>query len=325
MSSLPAKRQRTENETITHSETIWYPDGSVVLQAQSTQFRVHWSILSQNSSFFRDMQGLPQPPDQPSVDDCPVIELPDDAADVENLLKALYNLKFLFQPSLPLPVVSSLIRLGRKYDFKDVLDSAVERVTFEHPTTLEEYDSRWPLQYTPTRIDAYSAFPFDMLELARENDIISALPVAYLRAISSGLDALLDGLPSSDEAVTSLAPIDLRRCIRGREHLIKAQFLPGNTWGWVKMGLGSWDYEDECTQDRDKCTSVRNSIFVAVRLKDHTILRPLNKWPRGGPKELCNACRLRVNELTMAGRKKIWDNLPSFFNLPPWEELKNDL
>ncbi|KAJ7287177.1 hypothetical protein C8J57DRAFT_995026, partial [Mycena rebaudengoi] len=68
---------------------IWHTDGSVVLQAQNTQFRVHWSVLSLNSSFFREMQGLPQPPDQPSIDGCIIIQLSDSVEDVEHLLKAL--------------------------------------------------------------------------------------------------------------------------------------------------------------------------------------------------------------------------------------------
>jgi hypothetical protein len=37
------------------------------------------------------MQELPQPPDQPSVDGCPIVELQDTTVDVEHLLNALYN------------------------------------------------------------------------------------------------------------------------------------------------------------------------------------------------------------------------------------------
>jgi capsid portal protein len=89
--SPPAKRQRTdEDEPITRSD-IWYEDGSVVLQARNTQFRVHWGVLAQHSSFFRDMQKLPQPPDQPNADGCPIVELQDEVADVEHLLRALYS------------------------------------------------------------------------------------------------------------------------------------------------------------------------------------------------------------------------------------------
>jgi hypothetical protein len=104
----------------------------------------------------------------------------------------LHRRKFLHQRMLPLPVVSALIRLGRKYDFRDVLEVAVERITFENPATLKEYDARrnWEAKkapYTPTRIDPYRAIEFDILTLARENDILSALPAAYYRALNCGL------------------------------------------------------------------------------------------------------------------------------------------
>ncbi|KAJ6631590.1 hypothetical protein B0H10DRAFT_1772398 [Mycena sp. CBHHK59/15] len=87
----PAKHQHTENTSITCSE-IWCNDGSVILQAHFTQFHIHWSVLSLHSSFFREMQSLPQPPDQPSVEGCPIIKLSDSEADLTHLLEALYNL-----------------------------------------------------------------------------------------------------------------------------------------------------------------------------------------------------------------------------------------
>jgi hypothetical protein len=90
MSSPAAKRPRTENAPIMRSD-IWYKDGSVILQADGIQFRVHWGVLSEHSSFFRDLENLPQPPEQPSVDGCPVVELLDSVVDVKYLLKALYT------------------------------------------------------------------------------------------------------------------------------------------------------------------------------------------------------------------------------------------
>jgi hypothetical protein len=39
----------------------------------------------------------------------------------------------------------------------------------------------------------------------------------------------------------------------------------------------------------------------------------------------CAACAQHMEEYVAAGRRKIWDELPGFFDLPPWSELKNDL
>ncbi|KAJ7019314.1 hypothetical protein C8F04DRAFT_975832 [Mycena alexandri] len=132
--SSSAKRRRTEDAPITRSE-IWYQDGSVVLQARDTQFRVHFGVLASQSTFFREMQGLPQPPDQPTVECCQVVEMQDDVFDVKHLLTAIYDPTFLAQTAIPLPYIASLIRLGRKYEFRKLLDSAMERLTFKNPTT----------------------------------------------------------------------------------------------------------------------------------------------------------------------------------------------
>jgi hypothetical protein len=84
-----------------------------------------------------------------------------------------------------LSCIAALIRLGRKYDFRNILHSAVERLTFENPSTLDAYDVRMAFDgknYISTRIVGYPGVLYDMLTVARENNILSALPCAYYRA-----------------------------------------------------------------------------------------------------------------------------------------------
>jgi hypothetical protein len=90
----PVKRQRKEESEsepsiITRSE-IWHDDGSVILQAESTQFRLHWGVLSLHSPTFVERM-RPQRTNQPTIEGCPVIELYDSSTDVKHLLNALYN------------------------------------------------------------------------------------------------------------------------------------------------------------------------------------------------------------------------------------------
>jgi hypothetical protein len=40
---------------------LWFDDGSIILQVETTQFRVHRTVLSTNSGIFRDMLSVPQP------------------------------------------------------------------------------------------------------------------------------------------------------------------------------------------------------------------------------------------------------------------------
>ncbi|KAJ6593481.1 hypothetical protein B0H19DRAFT_1090540 [Mycena capillaripes] len=321
MSSRPTKRQRTESR-ITRSEICWHSDGSIVLQADTTQFRVHWSVLSLHSSYFREMQGKPQPPDQPSVDGCPIVELQDAAVDVEHLLKAIYDPTFLAQTAVPLSAIAALIRLGRKYDFRNLFDLAVGRLTFENPTTLAEYDGLMPAdgKYETTRILHYHGVLYDMVTVARENSILSALPCAYYRALyyhnRSSVTHLLDGISRGDGTSSSLAPIDQRRCLVGCEKLIRAQTQEGYTLGWLR----SWD-ADGCI-DPVGCTKWRASMlrkyFDMLTVWAFT---PFNRI--GSP--LCEPCNKHLKASVVGGRKKVWEELPSFFELPSWSELKNSL
>ncbi|KAJ6593501.1 hypothetical protein B0H19DRAFT_1090601 [Mycena capillaripes] len=267
------------------------------------------------------MQGLPQPPDQPNVDGCLIVELPDDAIDVEYLLRALYSSKFLHQPALSIGVISALIRLGRKYEFRDILDSAVERITLENPTTLEDYANLYrdaDGKYIMTRIVPDPGVPFDLVNLARENNIVSALPALYYRAACGGLEALLDSVSRNDGTFASLAPVDLRRCILGREKIVNAQFEPDYTWGWLQSEVS----DNDCFSPQ-KCTQARDS-----RLRKYTLtvgIRALAKFDPGAYKDMCRGCKQSVRELAIAGRKKLWDDLPGFFDLPSWAELSNDV
>jgi hypothetical protein len=226
MSSPPPPAERQSERQVTRSG-IWYPDGSVVLQACNTQFRVHWSVLSLHSSFFHGMLGLPPPPETPTVDGCPVVELSlDSEEDVENLLRALYDpsvpcsavsaidhvllLKsvfrlFFLQKALPFPIIASHLRLSRKYEFRGVLETIVERLTHENPTTLDGYDAlKTGNTYSPTRIVNYRGLIYDTITLAGENNILTVLPCAYYRALVGSSPVRLDRVSKYSTPTTQL-------------------------------------------------------------------------------------------------------------------------
>ncbi|KAJ6589870.1 hypothetical protein DFH09DRAFT_1026995 [Mycena vulgaris] len=322
MSSPPAKRQRAEDApiTVTRSE-IWHNDGSVVLQAENTQFRVHWSVLSLHSPFFRDMQGLPQPPDQPSIDGCPVIELPDGVQDVEHLLKALYNPALFNQTALPFPYIASFVRLGRKYDFKDLFDIGVERLAYENPSSLEAYDALTAnckdKQYSTTRILYQRGLCLDTLTLACENKLFALLPCAYFRASKYPLLTIFNGISRADGTTAALSATDQRICALGRDKILQTQCAPGNTFGW----LASWtpSADADCL-DPVKCTKWRDQL-LSVLLVTSTVWAFATNLQKNG----CAVCEQRVDEGMMEGRANMWASLPAIFNLPPWNELKNEL
>ncbi|KAF8216732.1 hypothetical protein K438DRAFT_2007521 [Mycena galopus ATCC 62051] len=315
--SARTKRQRTEDAP-TRSD-LWISDGNVVLQAANMQFRVHWGVLGLHSSVFREMQeareGAPQPAKQPSVDGCSIVELPDNAIDVESLLKALYLPTFISQKTLPLPVIGGLIRLGRKYAIKEIFDSALARLRSEYPTALEAYD-KMPDGFESIELDP--ALEFDTIILADENNISTILPCAYYCALTVlSLTELFNGLKRRDGTVAHLPSRDLRRCVVGRENLLTKQFQQGFTFGWALK----WQFDD-CV-DPAKCRRSRET-FMAKTLDSATVkVFPLASTV-GDLCKLCAPCTKHAQQAIVAGRLKMWQELPKIFDLPPWNRLDND-
>lgn len=71
---------------------IWLEDGNIIIQAETTQFKVYRGVLSMHSSVFKGMLSTPQPSSEAegTVEGCPVIYASDSAVDVAIILRALF-------------------------------------------------------------------------------------------------------------------------------------------------------------------------------------------------------------------------------------------
>ena len=76
-------------------QSLWFNDGNVVLQAGASKFKVLQSILCRESSVFNDVFALPQPPSSGMAthEGCPLVQLPDDAEEVELFLATIFDAK----------------------------------------------------------------------------------------------------------------------------------------------------------------------------------------------------------------------------------------
>lgn len=81
-------------EEYLRQEDLYYADGSVVLLAahagKTHAFRVHKSVLGSHSRVFADMFALPSTVENETYDGVDSVQMPDDAKDLEDLLRALY-------------------------------------------------------------------------------------------------------------------------------------------------------------------------------------------------------------------------------------------
>ncbi|KAJ7649978.1 hypothetical protein FB45DRAFT_6491 [Roridomyces roridus] len=332
MDGPPVKRQRTDDVEIVRSSEIWHSDGSVVLQAGCTQFRVHWGVLSLHSSVFRDLQGLPQPVNEPKIEGCPVIELSDSSEDVETILNALYDPSvsgdrstgtdhcprlFFAQENLPLSIIASHIRLGRKYELKKILPAVTERLTNDYPFTLEGYDkltSSAPAYYS---YEGYQGSHIDVLTLTRENNLLQLLPCVYYRILLAFTQTeLFDGVQRPDGTHVTLSPGDVPFAFWRAPSCCQAN--------WKSRLGGCAPTAPSCAKTVMLASKSRTQFSQELLLEGKIAAFPSISWVLKRS-QVCNACKEDARVEIPKGRRKMWDLLPSFFGLPAWAELKNDL
>jgi hypothetical protein len=135
---------------------------------------------------------------------------------------------------------------------------------------------------------------------------------------------IFDGVPRPDGTTASLSPSDQRTCILTRQKLIRAQFEQGNTFGF--LGVREPILFTGCEEPAG-CTSIQSSWFYLLAFDAATNgVHALDSdvYNLTVFRAFCSNCARRASEATVNGRKNMWNSLPSFFDLPPWKDLKND-
>lgn len=314
----PTKRRKTSNEEDANGvispiqSDIWFDDGSVILQAESTQFRVHRTMLARHSSVFRDIFHGPQPHDESLIEGCPIIPLSDSAEDIRLALIALYDGGgYHSRRALRFPVVAAMLRIGKKYKLNHLHDEAITRLQSEFPSTLENWEVMSP-EYT--HIVLQKGILFDIVNLATECGVWSIFPAAYYLCVQD-LDPLLSGEQRDDGTVARLPFSIQKACILGREKILIAQ--AEHTLGW----LDDEEISDRC-ENPMACARACLEISRCIWKPMPDVSRGLEKWSDVKTDGLCRSCREDAKEIHQDGRQKMWEMLPSFFDLPDWEELK---
>ncbi|KII85914.1 hypothetical protein PLICRDRAFT_144628 [Plicaturopsis crispa FD-325 SS-3] len=226
-------------------EDLWFLDGSVILRAEDTLFKVHMSQLARHSSFFRDLFSLPQPLPESSgptevkscetSEGCPIVYLHDAAEDVANLLTALYDgPSFGDNGEDDFRIVSGILRLSSKYLVDNLRAKALAHISIAWPDTLKGWDTREDVARvhdvsgcTPHRYPS----PIDVINLAHEVNAPSLLPAAFYDLSRYTFSQILEShLPSSPTSASfpsstpspppsmgALSPPDFAKVALGKE------------------------------------------------------------------------------------------------------------
>ncbi|KAJ7185868.1 hypothetical protein C8R46DRAFT_1061938 [Mycena filopes] len=284
---LPA----TADGTVTRSK-IWMPYGDIILQAETTQFRVSRDILAAQSPVFRDMFGVPQPQNEPTIEGCPIVHVSDTAQDWELLLEVLYH-PFVPRDWQPYPVIASMLRLGKKYDMQEPKEAALQRIRAEFPNTLAEYDSNSEV------VDwEYGS----LLNLLHECGVQSSIPTVSMACL----------------AYHSFTETP---CALGLDKILDFQ---RQSLSWL---YGNHIIPHKSCKSRKTCPKAQKSISDLINGREkhpYHVSYTIDWWEEDKwDDQLCDVCEAAAKEAYEASRRKGWEMLPSFFGLGTWEDLKD--
>lgn len=146
------------------------------------------------------------------------------------------------------------------------------------------------------------------IRLAQENNILEALPYAYYCVSRFPHKRLLKDRPGD------ISWKDKTICLVGRERL---------TWAQMSMSysfLLVFQRSPKCQSVL--CAHARGPHAEWHLLENYRSPHPLREYDRWESLNVCDDCVAYCQARHLAGRKDVWKHLPTLFELPTWEELR---
>ncbi|KAF7297757.1 BTB domain-containing protein [Mycena kentingensis (nom. inval.)] len=324
-SQRPSKRFRRDADglqDITRSSDHWFDDGSIILQAESTQFRVGKSVLSVHSTVLRDLfsVAIPADPGWPHVEGCPVFCLHGDSAkDWKHLLDVIYPKECFTEEKPTFDSVAAILRLSKKYDLPSFRARSLACIKAEFPTVLTQPfidATEWTRIRCPG--DTFQA-NVDFLKLARELGIYSILPGAFYNLCADcGVSGNNKCAPKFFcDVFNQLSPSDQATCLKGYAKILHAQVNGKGSVSWLRSN--EIIPSDGCS-NAEKCKTAITCL--AAGLTPHGLVSLfLDDWISEWGNRLCSDCTVAAKAVFIANRQQCWNELPSYFSLPDWDQL----
>ncbi|KAF7326190.1 BTB domain-containing protein [Mycena kentingensis (nom. inval.)] len=312
---LRAKRKHDDSgATESTRSNIWMPYGDLILEVESTRFRVNKDLLAKHSAVFATMFALPLPPDEPMVEGCPVVKLHDSPKDWELFLDMLYDPFTLAHAAAPwsIALVGSTLRLGSKYDMPAAKQSALSRLEPCFPTTLAGHDKPKPAMMVLWQPGLCA----ELLQILCESGFQRMVPAAAFYCLCENtLESLLGNTILGKDGRPLQLPTSLKIMLAvGAERMNQHQ-LQSTVW-----------LRDTSVIPHAHCTSSPICTRGRLRILDVLMAEMLaRRWVlfSGLPVALvlCQHCDFAARAKFTQNRRQAWNALPGFFELATWDEL----
>jgi len=307
-------------------DIIWLPDANVVLATDSYLFKVHKSVLSMQSSVFRDMFELPTVDGAHSgqsgagmtpelYEGLPLVTMVGDKGeDVAHLLRVAYERQYYRRDNdeVPLEMITALLVLSTKYDFKHIRTDVIVHLSKHYPMDLNAYekiDDDDASLFGITRADCHII----LLKAVFTADVDVLLPVIFYACADYDLEFILHDHGLGEDL---LAPECLHTLIKGREYLKHA----------ATDLIAKLPDEGVICPVNQPCALVIRLVGLAYYLnKPNLSVIEGSNIAANCVKNTCVHCAHNVGQRVNEGRQKIWDQIPSYFGFPEWTELQEKL
>lgn len=196
-----------------------------------------------------------------------------------------------------------MLRIGTKYMCDRLRDAVISHLRKIYPSDLDALDVKSPL-IPSENIDNHSLLAISM---ARSNNVSEILPVAFCFATtleSSSIRELHPALTLEDERLIHI----------GHIYLIKA--LTKEAWSYASRS------DPLCS--KSQCETTRATVCRALStISASSAIKALLEGVHPSrsidlSNLLCKGCHRRWQAHEMAEYERIWNDLPLYFDLPPW-------
>ncbi|KAH6907667.1 hypothetical protein BKA70DRAFT_1189628 [Coprinopsis sp. MPI-PUGE-AT-0042] len=307
----------------TRCPTVWFDDGNIILQVQATQFRVHKGVLSKHSEkLLRLLSEVSEA--SPSIEGCPVILLKGGVGSEvhwQQVLELLYDGRRVYNASsrYSFSTVEAMLAVGKEYEFIHLVKEALEQ--FEE-TFSEELIRRKSNRFPSSGfyLDDRSCIS-DVLDAALDYGVNRSLPAIYMHILTQNSFPanIFDGLERGDKSTGEFTSQSQRVLMLGRDRVYEAMATHMFRWLWLDSGV----------VPTKECQVPRACKLRLLRLhSDHwkpvpKIIKALKPWDPQDFPGLCHRCVSAVQGVYEQGQEEFWNELPTYFDLPPWAELEN--
>ncbi|KAG9019362.1 hypothetical protein FRB90_003466 [Tulasnella sp. 427] len=303
--------------------------------------------MRMQSGIFNDMMDIPQPPEPAETmgPKIPVVDMPDDAVELEAALNLIYHPEKALSCAVAQETFDKLgiaLPLLRKYEMDQLLRSCITRIRLDCPVTLKEWDMR---NEQISAVQDTEGFPWVCHIIVEPAGVVAmALQVpelGFLRPAAfydlSYADRTLSDTETLDpyyEAIilehgkivtrwSLLADQDFQTLERGTRALrSEIASTAQNLRNGLTPTVGQYDSNYKLEHDGCSLPIPGGVATFISSILDGSVATPTEdpiayikiKANATYPKTMCSTCIEVAREFLMGYREHLWKELPTFFS-----------